>query len=94
MDGKLRAIHVTWIPAIRAGMTRSNTGKELELDHLYNKVKRYRRSGRDFRTNPRGADWHSPEGCRAGQPGVSPEATYGIGWSTSLCSRSRQSLPG
>jgi hypothetical protein len=36
MDGKLRAIHVVWISAIPAEMTRSAGEKELELKHLYN----------------------------------------------------------
>jgi hypothetical protein len=38
MDGKLRAIHVVWISAIPAEMTRSAREKVLELRHLYNQV--------------------------------------------------------
>ncbi|MDO8843522.1 MAG: hypothetical protein Q7V32_04210 [Methylicorpusculum sp.] len=38
MDGKLRAIHVVWISAIPAEMTRSARGKVLEMKHLYNQV--------------------------------------------------------
>jgi len=57
-------------------------------------INSYRHTGRDCRTNPPGADWHSSEGCRARQPGMSPEAMNGEGSSTSLCPGSRQSLPG
>jgi ElaB/YqjD/DUF883 family membrane-anchored ribosome-binding protein len=47
MDGKLRAVHVAWVSAIPAEMTRSAREKVLELKHLYNQellLSHYRRT--------------------------------------------------
>jgi len=45
------------------------------------KLRKTRRSGRDCRNQSAGSGLASPEGCRAGQPGMSPEAKDGEGLS-------------